>query len=95
MDKQQQQIARAEEADRILSSTMFAQAFEDTRQALMNTWASLDTTDERYAEFARDLHRKVKMLDSVKRCLTEHIHTGKIAAKEIEAHHKRRLFHRA
>ena len=89
MDKHELQSARAAEADQLLKSPMFEAAFTDTRQALLNTWAALDTTDERYAEFARDLHRKIKCLDSVRRCLAEHVTTGKLAMREIEA--QRRL----
>jgi hypothetical protein len=92
MDRLEQSSIRAEEASRILNSEMFGQAFADTRQALMNTWAALDTTDERYAEFAKDLHRKIKCLDSVRRCLEVHIDTGKLAAKEIDGREKRRVF---
>lgn len=84
MDKHTQQTARGEEAQQILASSVFTQAFTDTRQALLNTWASLDTTDERYGEFAKDLHRKIKCLDSVKRALVEHVSTGKLAQKEID-----------
>lgn len=84
MDKLEQATNRAEEASRVLNSPMFDQAFADTRQALMNTWAALDTTDERYGEFAKDVHRKIKMLDSVKRCLQTHLETGKLAHREID-----------
>ena len=90
MEKHQQQITRGEEAQRLLNSAMFEQAFADTRSALMNTWAGLDTTDDKYAEFAKDLHRKIKCLDSVKRCLLEHINTGKLAQREIDGREKRR-----
>lgn len=84
MDRLELATQRADEASRILNSEMFAQAFADTRQALMNTWASLGTTDERFGEFAKDLHRKIKALDSVKRCLEVHIESGKLARKEID-----------
>ena len=84
MDRLEHATHRAEEASRILNSEMFAQAFADTRQALVNVWAGLDTTDDRYGEFAKDLHRKIKCLDSVKRALSEHIATGKLAQREID-----------
>lgn len=91
MDKQELAVLRGDEAQRILNSSVFESAFNDTREALTNTWAALDTTDARYAEFARDIHRKIKMLDSVKRCLAEHITTGKLSQKSIEAATKRPL----
>lgn len=89
MDRLELAGVRAEEALRVLNSEVFTQAFADTRQALMNTWASLDTTDDKYGEFARDIHRKIKCLDSVKRCLEEHIKSGKLAQVEIEGRKKR------
>lgn len=89
MDKHELAVKRGEEAERLLNNPAFSQAFEDTRQALLKTWAALDTTDERYAEFAKDIHRKVKMLEAVERCLKEHITTGKINQKTIEAATKR------
>jgi hypothetical protein len=89
MDRLEGAINRADEAQRLISSPLFDRAFTDTRQALLNTWASLDTVDERYSDFALDLHRKIKALDSVRRCLEQHITSGKVAHKEIEAREKR------
>ena len=81
MDKHEDQIRRAEEASRVLNSPMFEAAFVDTRMALLNALASLDNlTDPR----AVDLHRMLKGLEKVRRCLEVHIDTGKLAAKEIE-----------
>ena len=91
MDSQEQKTLRGDEAQRLMNSPMFEQAFADTRTALLNTWANLDTTDDKYAEFARDLHRKIKAVDSVKRCIQEHITTGKLAQREIDGREKRRL----
>lgn len=85
MDKQELAIHRGEEAERLLNSEMLNQAFDDVRQAFLNTWATLDTVNDRYTEFAHDLHRKVKCLDAVKRCIQEHVNNGKISQKTIEA----------
>ncbi len=89
MDKVEQEIMRAEEAQRLLNSPMFERAFSDTRTALLETWAALDKSD---SEHSKDLHRMVKCLDKVKRCLEYHISTGKLAQKQIESREKSRLF---
>jgi hypothetical protein len=81
MDKHELAVIRAEEADRILSSQVFGAAFDDVRAALFKTWAELPTGD---TENARDIHRRLKCLDQVKRALEEHVKTGKLAAREIE-----------
>ena len=74
--------ARGEEAARILNSPLFEQAFADTRKALLEAWAGLPTSD---SENAKDLHRMVKTLDKVKKCIQVHIDTGYLAHKQIEA----------
>ena len=85
MDKLERQIVNAEEAQQLLNNTMLQTAFAETRQAILETWAALPTSD---TENARDLHRRLKMLDSVKRCLQEHVTTGKLANREIEGRQK-------
>lgn len=81
----EEQIQRAEEAQRVLSSPLFDAAFTDTRQAILNSLASLDNLSDPRAV---DLHRMLKGLDKVRRCLEVHIDTGKLAAKEIEGRAK-------
>lgn len=76
---------RAAEAQQLKDNPMFAKAFDDTRTAMLEAWAALDKADER----ATELHRMVKCLERVRRCLEIHIDTGKIANKEIEG---RKLF---
>lgn len=83
----EEQIARAEEAQRVLNSPLFDAAFKDTRQALMEAWASLDIEDK---EKGRELHRMLRSLEKVRVCLETHITTGKLAQKEIDG--KRKLF---
>lgn len=91
MDKHQQAVVRGEEAQRLLDSLIFQQAFSDTRKALLEAWASLPTNDK---ENAKDLHRMVKLIDKVKRCIEEHVATGKIAQKQIESVAKPNLLSR-
>lgn len=81
MDKRELAVIRADEADRILNSQVFSAAFDDVRAALLKTWTELPTGD---TENARDIHRRIKCLDQVKRALQEHVKTGKLAVKEIE-----------
>ena len=85
MDKHEEAVRRAAEADAIVSSPLFARAFDDTRAAILNALASLDNVRD---DKARDLHAMVKALDKVKRCLQEHITSGQIAQKEIEGRSK-------
>lgn len=88
MDKLELAAVRAEEAERVLNSQVFSAAFEDIRAALVKTWAELPTSD---TENARDIHRRLKCLDQVKRALEEHIRSGKLAQIEIEGRQKRPL----
>lgn len=89
MDRLELAVVRSEEAERVLNSTVFSEAFESVRAALFKTWAELPTAD---TENARDLHRRLKCLDQVKRALEEHIATGKLARKEIEGRSSRLSF---
>lgn len=87
MDRLELATHRAEEAARVLNSPLFDAAFTDTRTALLEALAGMDNVrDER----AQDLHRMVRVLEKVKRCMEVHIDTGKLAQKEIEG--RRRLF---
>lgn len=87
MDRIELAVHRAEEARQLIDNPMFAQAFDDTRKALLETWAALESTD---TERAKDLHRMVKCLATVKRCIEKHIESGKLAEKELEG--RKRLF---
>ena len=86
MDKFELAALHAEQAKQLQANPLFAQAFDETKQAIMQTWASLPTSD---TDNARDLHRMLKCLDRVKHCIQVHIDTGKIADKEIQGREKR------
>lgn len=85
MDKHELATIRAEQAQALISNPMFTQAFDDTRQALLETWATLDDVNSQQAQ---DIHRRIKCLASVRKCLEVHITTGKLAQKEIEGRQK-------
>ena len=81
MDRLELATQRADEAQRLIDSPMFTAAFNDTRTAILEAWAALDDTK---SEKAHDLHRMLKCLGRVQRCLEIHIDTGKLATKEIQ-----------
>lgn len=87
MDRIELATQRAEEAQALLNSTMFDQAFSDTRTALLEAWAGLSDVN---SEQARDIHRRIKCLESVRKCIEHHVTTGKLAQKELEG--RKRLF---
>jgi len=89
MDKHEQQVMRGQEADRILNSPAWIAAFEDTRKAMLEALAALPSMKD---ERAPELHHMVRCLEKVKRALEEHVTTGKLAHKEIEARKKRFSF---
>ena len=88
MDRLELATMRADEADRIINSEVFKAAFDDVKAAILSTWADLPTAD---TENAKDLHRRLKCLEQVKRALVEHVATGKLAKKEIEGRTSRAL----
>jgi hypothetical protein len=79
MDKSDAIAARADEAQRILNSPLFADIFEGIRRAYLSEWEELPTSD---TELARDIHRRVKCLADVKASLTACINAGKVLQKE-------------
>ncbi len=92
MDRLEIAVMRAEQAQALKTNPMHEQAFADTRRAILEAWAALETSD---SERAKDLHRMLKCLDRVRKCIDVHIDTGKLAANEIEGRAKRFSLRRA
>ncbi|MES2958465.1 MAG: hypothetical protein V4792_09765 [Pseudomonadota bacterium] len=101
MDKLERAAVNGEEARQLLGHPMLAQAFVDTRAGILEAWAALPDSGrpglldrlQGKSTTADDLHRLLKMLDRVKRCLEIHVETGRLAQKEIEG--KARILRRA
>lgn len=87
MDKHETAVRHGEEAERILNSPVFAQAFEDVRQAYIAALEQLPT-DETGDDEAKDYRRKLASLATVRAALTKHIQTGRIAQKTLTAREK-------
>ena len=82
MDKHETQIARGEEASRILNSAVFADAFEAVKATYIEALTILPT-DASGDEEAKDIRRKLASLTLVRDALTKHIQTGQIAEKSL------------
>lgn len=90
MDKLEAAVLRAEEAQRLVDSPLFIEAFADTRRGIQESWAATNTKDK---DTLQELHLMVKLIDRLQNCLTTHIETGKLSQREIEGR-KKRLFGR-
>jgi len=80
MDKREIEIARAEQAHALRTNPLFEQAFDVTRQAILEEWAALKRPD---SEHARDLHRMLECLSRVRSVIDNHVDTGKIAQRAL------------
>lgn len=87
MDKHEAHIRDGDEASRILNSAVFAEAFADVRQALMQELEATPTTkdgDDR----AGDIRRRLKCLAQIRSALSYRVDTGKLAQKELSLKEK-------
>ena len=89
MDRLEANVARGEEAERLLNSSLFAEALADTRKGIQEAWSKTDTREEKALQ---ELHLMVKLVDRLQNCLTTHIETGKLSQREIEG--RKKLFGR-
>lgn len=82
MDKSEAQIARGEEARRILNSEVFSGAFDAVKATYIDALMLLPT-DASGDEEAKDIRRKLASLQMVQDAMTKHVQTGQIAAKSL------------
>jgi hypothetical protein len=80
-------IERAQKAERILTDPLFAEAFENTRQAIFH---KIEQTPIRDAEGLANLRLSLKLLQDVRANLTQMLNDGKIEQYRLEE--KKRLF---
>lgn len=74
-------IQRAEKAERILQDPLFAEAFENTRQAI---FAQIERTPIRDDEGLKHLRLCLKLLTDVRANLTAVLNDGKVAEFRME-----------
>ena len=84
MDRLELAVMRGEQAQALRTNPLYEQAFADTRKAILEAWAALPSRDIADREHAQDLHRMLKCLDRVRKCVDTHVDTGRLAQKEIE-----------
>jgi hypothetical protein len=80
-------IERAQKAERILTDPLFAEAFENTRQAIFQ---KIESTPIRDDEGLKHLRLSLKLLQDVRANLTAILNDGKIEEYRLEE--KKRLF---
>jgi hypothetical protein len=87
MNKHEAAVAAGEEAQRILNSPVFSQAFDDVRAALVRQWEETPT-DQASRETCIDIHRRLKCLADIRKALDYRVKTGQMAQKELTAREK-------
>lgn len=92
MDKHEKAVRDGEAAARLLADPMLTAAFGDTERAILQAIAALPNLR---GEEAHDLHRMLKCMGKVRRCIEVHISTGKVAAREIEGRSRLGFLRRA
>lgn len=79
--KLDEQLARGIRAERILNDELFAQAFKDVEQAILDKWRECPIRD---TEGQHELKLMHKLLQEVKAVLETTIADGQLAGKELE-----------
>ena len=78
-------IIDAEEAARLINSSVFQEAFKDMRLQILEELAKAPVRDSEGLQF---LVLSIKALDGIKTRLEHRINTGKLAAVQIERREK-------
>lgn len=79
---------RGQKADKLLHDPMFAEAFGETRQVILDAWEQAPIRDK---EGAHELKLMLKLLGDVRAILERAITDGKIAAAELVNQERRDL----
>lgn len=89
MDKHESDLARAEEASRILNSSVFLEAFDAIETGYRITLEAMPTTGKQgQAEDIADMLRRLKCLQDVKTALRAYIDTGKVTQRAMNLREK-------
>lgn len=76
----QNEVQRAEEADRLLTNPLFLSAMQDVEQRIIHTMKSASLNDK---EVHSRLVTALWVTDQVRNAIRHHIETGKLARKEL------------
>lgn len=78
--ERQNEVQRADEAERLLTNPLFLSAMQDVEQRLVHTMKTVSLNDK---EVHSRLVTALWVTDQVRNAIRRHIETGKLARKEL------------
>ena len=85
----EEEIRRADKAKQIIENSLFAGAFEEVGQALLQGMRSAPIADDK---LRLRLLERYELLYSLKQVLETHMETGVLAAKQLELEKRQNIF---